>query len=197
MGRPAPDGGALVLASRSPQRAAILTQLGIPFVTRPTGVAEAAEGDPGAVALGNARAKALAAPAETGEMVLGVDTLVTLGGEIYGKPADAAGARATLARLQGTTHQVISGLVVRRGEERREVVAVTQVRFRALTEAQIAAYVGLGEWPGRAGGYAIQERGAALVEAVEGDYLNVVGLPVAALLALAPELGPLGRARPV
>ncbi len=168
---------------------------------RPAGVAELTAGDPETVALENARLKADAVVAQLGGRdpvasahpggrdpvvrVLGVDTVVALDGELFGKPADAAGATATLTRLSGRTHRVVSGLVLRPDGER---VAVTQVTFRTLTADQIGAYVAAGEWRGRAGGYAIQERGAGLVERIEGDYANVVGLPVAALLELAPDL---------
>ncbi len=155
---------------------------------RPAGVEELRSGDPEAVALENARRKADAIAAELGRgaetRVLGVDTVVVLDGEIHGKPEDEAEAVATLRRLSGRTHRVISGLVLRPGGER---IAVTQVTFRTLAHDQIARYVATGEWRGRAGGYAIQERGAWLVERIEGDYANVVGLPVGALLDLAPD----------
>ena len=153
---------------------------------RPADVEELEHGEPREVALANARRKAEAVAAGApGRRVLGVDTVVTLGGEVFGKPADALHAARTLALLQGRTHEVVSGLVLVPDGER---VAVTQVMFRPLSPAQIAAYVATGEWRGRAGGYAIQERGAALVERIEGDYANVVGLPVAALVELAPDL---------
>ncbi len=152
----------------------------------PAGVEELTSGDPEAVALENARRKANAIAADLpGRRVLGVDTVVALDGELFGKPADHAEATATLTRLAGRTHRVVSGLVLRPDGER---TAVTRVTFRTLTRAQVARYVAAGEWRGRAGGYAIQERGAGLVEHIEGDYANVVGLPVAALLDLAPDL---------
>ncbi len=153
----------------------------------PQDVEELAAGDPAQVALENARRKARAAaatPAAQGAVVLGCDTLVTLDGEIFGKPAGEAQARATLAALAGRTHEVVSGLVV--GD--RQALATTRVTFRPAGLALLDWYVGTGEWQGRAGGYAIQGRGAALVSGIEGDYLNVVGLPVATLLDLAPEL---------
>jgi septum formation protein len=184
----------LVLASRSPQRSAILTQLGIPFEVRPADVDELSVGNPIAVAATNARRKALAVPRSPDETVIGVDTLVTLDGAIFGKPADADAAHATLARLAGRTHTVVSGISVvdddRPDGEPVDVnsVAETAVTFRPLTDAQIAAYVATGEWEGRAGGYAIQSRGGALVRHIDGDYLNVVGLPVAELLDLLPHL---------
>ena len=175
---------ALVLASRSPQRRAILEQLGVTFAVRPTDAEELAQGTPAEVALVNARRKAAACPAGAGEVVLGVDTLVALDGVIHGKPRDAAHAAATLRALGGRTHRVVSGLVIGGAE----AVAVTAVAFREFPDAWIDWYVGTGEWDGRAGGYAIQGRGAALVRGIEGDYLNVVGLPVAALLDVAPWL---------
>ncbi len=155
----------------------------------PAGVEELSAGEPEAVALANARRKADAVADQLGpdppRRILGVDTVVTLDGELFGKPADAAEAARTLTRLSGRTHRVISGLVLRPDGER---TAATHVTFRTLRPDQVARYVALGEWRGRAGGYAIQERGAGLVERIDGDYANVVGLPVAALLDLAPDL---------
>jgi septum formation protein len=119
-----------------------------------------------------------------GDLVLGVDTLVALGGAIYGKPADEDEARRTLAALSGETHQVVSGVALSHGGVLREATAVTEVTFRALPERVIDWYLASGEWRGRAGGYAIQGRGAALVRQIRGDYLNVVGLPASTLLDL-------------
>lgn len=154
------------------------------------------DGDPAAVAVENARRKAVALASEpagpaAGKTVLGVDTIVVLGDDaIHGKPADAVQARATLAALSGREHLVLSGLaVVEPGaEDPRTALAQTRVRFRDLDDATLDWYVATGEWEGRAGGYAIQGRGAALVASIEGDYLNVVGLPVAALLDLLPAI---------
>jgi septum formation protein len=179
----------LVLASRSPQRRAILHQLGVPFVERPTDVAEEDAGVPEAVVGENALRKAMAAEAREGEVVLGVDTLVATGTEIWGKPADAGAAAETLRRLSGRAHLVVSGVaLVRAGGEVQAATAITRVAFRPLDDALVDWYVASGEWQGRAGGYAIQGRGAALVQGIEGDYLNVVGLPVATLLDLWPGL---------
>ena len=161
--------------------------MGLAFEVRPTGVDELAAGEPRAVAAENARRKALAVDAAD-RLVLGADTLVTVDGDILGKPRDAAEAAAFVARLAGRTHQVIGGIALARdGAVIAEHVEVTGVRFRPLDPAEIDAYVALGEWEGRAGGYAIQGRGAALVYGVEGDYLNVVGLPLARLLDLLPH----------
>jgi septum formation protein len=137
------------------------------------------------VALENSRRKALAVD---GPLVLGVDTVVALDGGIYGKPADTAAAQRTLRALSGRTHTVISGISVLEDDRLRSAVSQTRVRFRELEDALIEWYVGSGEWRERAGGYAIQGRGAALVAAIDGDYLNVVGLPVALLLELIPGL---------
>lgn len=180
----------LILASRSPQRRAILEQLGVPFEVRPADVEELAHGDPREVTVENALRKASAAGgAASGELVLGVDTVVELGGTLHGKPLDEDGARATLTALGGATHTVVSGLALRRGDgDVRTSVAATDVSFRELDELMLAWYLRSGEWRGRAGAYAIQGRGAALVRRIEGDYLNVVGLPLAALLELWPGL---------
>jgi septum formation protein len=179
----------LVLASRSPQRSAILGRVGISFQVRPTDVAELDVGEPSAVALHNALAKARAARSPgTEELVLGVDTLVELEGRIYGKPADEDAARATLGRLSGRTHTVVSGLALLDEGRERTAVAVTRVRFRELDIHMIERYLARGEWRQRAGGYAIQGAGAALVREIEGDYENVVGLPLATLLDLCPQL---------
>jgi septum formation protein len=123
-----------------------------------------------------------------GELVLGVDTIVSLAGRIYGKPGDVEDARATLRALSGHRHAVMSGVCLIDGGRVRTAVSMTLVQFRALDEALLEWYLATGEWASRAGSYAIQGRGAALVERIEGDYLNVVGLPVATLLELAPEV---------
>ena len=175
----------MILASGSPQRSAILEQLGVDFRVEVPEVDEVVDGDPHEVVLENALLKARAVGGDT---VLGADTAVVLDGRIFGKPADRPAAERFLIALSGRSHQVMTGIaVVDRGEERSDV-AVTQVRFRELGPAELDWYLSTGEWRERAGGYAIQGRGAALVEAIEGDYLNVVGLPVAALLRLMPDL---------
>ena len=166
-------------------------------------------GDPAEVALENARRKARAVARREGHageegrggeeeraggarragersaLVLGVDTLVTLDREIYGQPADEESARAMLRALAGRTHTVVSGLVLASPAGERSGVEETAVTFREIDDAAIDWYLATGEWRARAGAYAIQERGAALVRRIEGDYLNVVGLPLGLLLDLA------------
>ena len=179
----------LVLASRSPQRSAILTRLGIRFEIRPSDVEELEEGEPEAVAMENALRKARAVrDPERAELVLGVDTLVELDGRIYGKPVDERSAHETLRALSGALHTVTSAVALLDGEQERTALESTRVRFRECSEHVIDWYIATGEWRGRAGGYAIQGAGAALVREIHGDYENVVGLPVATLLDLCPGL---------
>jgi septum formation protein len=180
----------------------------VPFTVRPADITELDEGDPAEVAVENALRKARAvavavADADAPATVLGVDTLVALEGRIYGKPADEAHARRTLGALGGATHTVFSGVaLLSTGPHsphlphlphppllpERTALAATEVVFRPLDEGLIDWYVATGEWRGRAGGYAIQGAGAALVREVRGDYENVVGLPLATLLDLCPWL---------
>jgi septum formation protein len=140
------------------------------------------------VTVENALRKARSVGAQPGETVLGCDTVVSLDGEIYGKPSDEGHARRTLSRLSGRTHEVVSGLALLNDGEERTVTARTEVSFRPLDGPMLDWYIDLGEWRERAGGYAIQGAGAALVRSVDGDYENVVGLPLTALLDICPEL---------
>ena len=188
----APPAPPLLLASRSPQRRAILEQLAIPFEAvlpqyeeKPTGADPVAEVERHA----QGKARSVAAIADD-RPVLGVDTEVVLDGRVYGKPAGEAEAEAMLEDLSGQTHEVVSGLclLTPAWEELRH--AVTRVSFRELTPRELGLYVVSEEWRERAGGYAIQGLGAALVERIEGDYLNVVGLPAALLVGLLAERFP-------
>jgi septum formation protein len=180
-----PDQRPLLLASRSPQRRAILEQVGIDFEVVEVDVEELAAGPAHEVARANALRKAQAGAAvRPGETVLGVDTVVALDGEIFGKPASAGHAEATLKRLCGRTHEVVSGLALLAPDNPQVVHEVTKVTFRPLPDHLVRRYVKTGEWSGRAGGYAIQQQGATLVRSISGDYLNVVGLPLGALLDL-------------
>jgi septum formation protein len=186
----APPAPPLLLASRSPQRRAILEQLGIPFdVVAPTYEEDAADlADPVQVVRGHAAGKAHSVAAEARDRpVLGVDTDVVLDGLILGKPANATEAEQMLEELSGRTHVVMSGLCLLTPAWEVVEHEGTRVTFRELTPRDLAAYIATGEWEGRAGAYAIQGRGAALVSAIEGDYLNVVGLPGALLVRLLSE----------
>jgi septum formation protein len=181
---PAPP---LLLASTSPQRRAILHQLRIPFdVVAPRYEEhDPPRADATKLVCDHALGKARSVADEAGDRpVLGVDTTVVLDGMIYAKPADAGAAERMLEELSGRTHVVVSGLcLITPGWEVVEAAA-TLVTFRALTPRDLGLYVASGEWEGRAGGYAIQGIGASLVERVEGDYLNVVGLPASVLIRL-------------
>jgi septum formation protein len=179
----------LVLASASPQRRAILEQLGISFSVVVAGVEELEEGPPQEVAVQNATRKAAAVAAQRpDDLVLGADTLVCLDGAIYGKPGGEQQAGEMLRALSGRRHTVLGGLCLIDPGETRTAVASTEVRFRDLSEELIQWYLDTGEWRERAGAYAIQGRGAALVTEIDGDYLNVVGLPLATLLEMVPRL---------
>ena len=176
----------LTLASRSPQRRAILDQLGIEFtVAEPVDVEEVREGDPPELVVANALSKARSVD---GDRVLGVDTDVFLDGRVFGKPTSRDEAAVMLVQLSGRSHEVWSGIALREHGRERTSCACTRVRFGRLDPAMLDWYLDSGEWEGRAGGYAIQGRGAALVESIEGDFWNVVGLPVPDLLELAPDL---------
>ena len=180
----APPAPPLVLASRSPQRRAILEQFDIPFTAVAPRYEEHGD-DPLELAAGKARS------VDGGDQpVLGVDTEVVVDGEALGKPAGPAEAEAMLERLSGRTHEVVSGLCLRTPAWEELHGETTRVTFRELTARDLAHYVGSGEWEDRAGGYAIQGLGGSLVERIEGDYLNVVGLPAALLIRLLAKRFP-------
>jgi len=153
-------------------------------------VEELEVGPPHDVALQNARRKATAVATSKDDerLVLGVDTVVGVGDSVYGKPSDATEAQATLRALSGRTHGVIGGLCLIGAGRTRTALTRTEVEFRTLDDAMLDWYLDTREWRERAGAYAIQGKGAALVTRIDGDYLNVVGLPVAALLELEPAL---------
>jgi septum formation protein len=188
----APPAPPLLLASRSPQRRAILEQLAIPFeAVVPQYDEELTGADPAAEVERHAQGKARAVAGIAGDRpVLGVDTEVVLDGRVYGKPGDEAEAEAMLEELSGETHEVVSGLCLLTPAWEELGHAVTRVTFRALTPRELGLYVVSEEWRERAGGYAIQGLGAALVERIDGDYLNVVGLPTALLVRLLAERFP-------
>jgi len=186
----APPAAPLVLASTSPQRQAILRQLHIPFEAVAPRYEEHDPPDAQPVDLvrehATGKARSVAEEAR-GRPVLGVDTTVHLDGRVYGKPADAGEAERMLEELAGRTHTVLSGLCLLTPGWEVVEHETTEVTFRPLTPRDIGRYLATGEWEGRAGGYAIQGVGGSLVERVEGDYLNVVGLPGALLVRLLAE----------
>lgn len=181
----------LVLASGSPRRRDILTALGLAFDVRPPDVDETLRSGEGASAAARRLAEQKVAAVEAGpdELVLAADTIVVLDGELLGKPTGPNDAATMLGRLAGRSHEVITGLALRFGAETRSVVALTTVTFRSLDPAEITAYVATGEPLDKAGAYGIQGYGSALVERIEGDFFNVMGLPVPTLLALLRVTG--------
>ena len=183
---PAPP---LLLASTSPQRRAILEQLGIPFELAVPDYEEhdPPDADPIALVREHAVGKARSVGEPDERPVLGVDTAVHLDGRLFGKPSGPEEAGEMLDALGGHTHEVVSGLCLRTPGWEAVEHEVTRVTFRPLAPRDLAAYVAAGEWEGRAGSYAIQGLGAALVERIDGDYLNVVGLPAALLVRLLAE----------
>ncbi len=194
LGRPqarvsVPPAPPLLLASTSPQRRAILEQLRIPFELAVPDYEEHDPPDADVVALvrqhAAGKARSVGEPDE--RPVLGVDTAVHLDGRMFGKPAGPEEAEEMLDALGGHTHEVVSGLCLRTPGWEVVEHEVTRVTFRPLTPRDLATCVAAGEWEGRAGAYAIQSLGAALVKRLEGDYLNVVGLPAALLVRLLSE----------
>jgi len=181
----APPAPPLILASTSPRRREILEQLGIPFDVVPPSYEEES-GDPVEHAVGKARSVG----SFEGRPVLGCDTEVICEGRVYGKPRNEADAEEMLDSLAGKTHEVVSGLALLTPAWEEVHRDVTRVTFRRLDARDLAHYVASGEWEGRAGAYAIQGLGASLVERLEGDYLNVVGLPGALLVRLLAERFP-------
>lgn len=182
----------IVLASASPRRRELLASLGLSFDIQP---ATGPENTPNTgdaaeavrqIALGKARTVAKLRP---NDLVIGADTVVELDGRILGKPADEAEARAMLGSLSGRTHRVYTGVAVIAGGEERTDCAVTGVRFRTLSDREIAAYVAGGEPMDKAGAYAAQGKAALFIEGIDGDYFNVVGLPLCTLGKMLEHFG--------
>ena len=185
------EGMRLVLASASPRRREMLARIGLEFTLAPAVINEDILPDESAeqAARRLACAKAQAAAKDHPQAaVLAADTLVVLEGAILGKPQDDEEARAMLTSLSGKWHEVVTGYCLILNGRAHEGLAASRVRFRRISPAEIAAYVRTGEPRDKAGAYGVQGRGAALVEAVEGSYTNVVGLPLAACVKLLSEL---------
>jgi len=176
-----------VLGSASPRRRDLLGRTGLPFTIRPVDIDESlAPGEPAeqaAARLALAKARA-AGPLDDTTALITADTLVALDDLVLGKPADQAQARWMLTRLAGKEHRVVTGFVLRYGGHLHSGLAVTAVRFRRLSDPEVEAYLATGEPMGKAGAYAIQGTGAALVTEVRGSYTNVVGLPLAAVVKM-------------
>jgi septum formation protein len=181
----------LILASASPRRRELLERVGLALDVRPADIDETERpGEaPAAYVARLARAKVDAVPRAPGEWALAADTTVTIDGAILGKAATAAEAAAMLRRLSGRAHQVMTAFSIAGGDRRRDAVVSSDVEVIELDEATLADYVASGEWRGKAGAYAIQGIAAALVREVRGSVTNVIGLPLAEVLAALRELG--------
>ena len=181
---------AVILASQSPRRKELLGLLGIPFTVRVADIDEYM--DPGKPVFDEvarlSREKALAVPREPEDTVIAADTVVVLAGKVLGKPGNPAEAIAMLTALSGNTHEVMTGLTVLRGSRLTSHTEVTKVRFRELSQNEIEAYVATGAPMDKAGAYGIQsDASATFVERLEGDYYNVVGLPVCRLYQIMED----------
>jgi len=180
----------LVLASQSPRRQEILARAGIEFLVRPAEIDESRIGDEDPIehVLRLARRKAEAVEAGPDDIVLGADTVVVVGDEILGKPADAGDARRMLEALSGREHSVVTGICLRKDARTVEDVETSRVRFVALSAAEIDGYVASGEPMDKAGAYAIQGLASKFIDRIEGCYFNVVGLPIALVYRCLREL---------
>lgn len=191
----------IILASQSPRRRELLGRMGIEnFLVRPAQGEEIF--DPTLTpaqlveSLSRQKAEEISAGAGPEDLIIAADTVVSIDGRVLGKPRDPEDAAAMLAALSGREHTVYTGVTVRRGGETVTEHEATAVRFRPLTEEEIADYVATGEPMDKAGAYGIQDYGALLVEGISGDYFNVVGLPVCRLGRILTRFGvdPLARA---
>jgi septum formation protein len=181
----------LILASASPRRRELLERVGVALVVRPADIDERVlDGEaPLAYVRRVARAKAAAIALAPGEWALAADTIVELDGEVFGKAADAAEAAAMLRRLAGHTHRVTTAVVLRDGNVEHALEVSSDVDLIALDDDALADYVASDEWRGKAGAYAVQGIAAALVRAVRGSITNVIGLPLAEVVALLRATG--------
>jgi len=182
----------IVLASGSPRRRQLLDMIGLEFRVVPPDVDESLgpSEQPEGYVTRLAREKATTVAArERGTVVLGADTTVVLRGAMFGKPASPAEAAEMLRQLEGRKHQVMTAVAVARDGRVEHALDVTDVTFRPLSDAQIAAYVATGEPLDKAGAYAIQGKGAALVDGIRGDFFGVMGLPLRLALDLLERFG--------
>lgn len=183
----------IVLASASPRRQELLTQMGLTYRVHAVDIDEHMDRKmaPGVLVEAISREKAAACAALEGPepLIIAADTVVAWNREVLGKPADEAGAREMLSHLSGQTHEVYTGFTVRRGEKAVTGSQRTEVSFRMLTDEEIDAYIATGEPMDKAGAYGIQGFGSLLVEGIRGDYFNVMGLPVCLLGQTLKQFG--------
>ena len=183
----------IILASQSPRRRELLGRLGLSFTVRAADIDETM--DPGRPAfdevarLSREKAAAIALGAEPGDVIVAADTIVVLDGRILGKPRNEADARAMLSALSGREHQVMTGVTVRRGQQVQTETCVTQVHFRPLSQAEIAAYVATGDPLDKAGAYGVQGLASVFVDRLDGDFFNVMGLPLCKLCGMLRSAG--------
>lgn len=180
------DNQRLVLASGSPRRRELLTQIGVAYTVQSANIDESLlpyeKPDEYVARLANAKATMVAGMTLEGQTVLGADTTVVVGDEVLGKPTDAEDASTMLAKLSGRQHQVLTAVALVRSLSKKLISAqtvTTTVVFRQLSPAEIDVYVRSGEPMDKAGAYAIQGLGGAFVKSIHGSYTNVVGLPLA------------------
>ena len=192
----------LILASKSPRRAEILRAAGWAFEAVAANIGESRQEDEDAVSyvrrLAQTKAETVAHQFPH-DLVLGADTIVLINEEILGQPGDAASAERMLKLLSGKWHQVLTGVALIRLNDERRIVEheVTRVRFAELSDEEISWYVGTGEPLDKAGAYAIQGRAAPFIEEIQGDYFNIVGLPLRRVYRLLQQLGQLSVVRSV
>ena len=182
----------LILASQSPRRRELLGLFKIPFTVRVAGVDETMDPEkpPFDEVARVSRQKALAVSRKMEDVVIAADTIVVCGGKVLGKPRDEGHAEEMLQLLSGRDHQVMTGLTVIRGEKILSVTEVTDIHFRKLSRKEILRYIATGEPMDKAGSYGIQGGAAIFAQRIEGDYFNVVGLPVCRLWQLLQQLAP-------
>ncbi len=184
----------VILASQSPRRRELLAQMGLSdFIIRPAQGEEKVDGDlsPAQLVetLSAQKADEVAARSDPADLIIAADTVVSIDGKVLGKPHSTQEAFAMLSTLSGRAHTVYTGVTLRQGGRVSTAHVATTVHFRALTEAEISAYIATGEPMDKAGSYGIQGCGAMLVESIEGDYFNVVGLPVCQLSRMLLAFG--------
>ena len=182
----------LILASQSPRRKELLGLFHIPFTVRVADIDETMDPakDPAEEVARVSKAKAFAIPRQEDDVVIAADTIVVLEDQVLGKPADAMQAEAMLTALSGRDHQVMTGVTVLRGNRCLTCTEITDIHFRALSQAEIRRYIATGEPMDKAGAYGIQGGAALFAEKLQGDYYNVMGLPVCRLFLMLREIAP-------